>query len=455
LNAAIEIVYPTNTDTLNGSAASAITYNQGGTGAQDRTVEAKLQETVSVKDFGAVGDGVTDDTAAIQAALDYVFASTKSLHIPAGTYLYSSLDAILTENITIIGDGSNMTILKFTGSGIALDFGSSSGFRQGINIKGFTVEGNTNTTFLIRATCLSRCIWDDINVREAETAAGVGFLFRACMLSQFNFLQCSQDRNAMVSPPYEAVQIEALSPYGNSSNNTFTNLYAEGAGASEPSIDIGIRISGGDQNTFIGGSPESCKTYGLLVGSGCRFNTFIGVGFENLNSTADASDAGIQNRYINCYASQSFIIQGRSIVVQGGHFERIQIDAGASRTRIQDLTVNNWATGSGGFVDNGTASFYSNIYDQDLAEFIYIRKDRASITVGSSPTTWENDTGQFVEVVAQTGTLTQVRIIRGTDSWIVNTSTPNSYLLGPSDSIEFSYSVAPTLSYVPHNGFQG
>ena len=47
LNAAIEIVYPTNTDTLNGSVASAITYNQGDTGAQDRNVAQKLQARTS------------------------------------------------------------------------------------------------------------------------------------------------------------------------------------------------------------------------------------------------------------------------------------------------------------------------------------------------------------------------------------------------------------------------
>jgi polygalacturonase len=84
LNAAIEIVYPTNTDTLNGSDASAITYNQGGTGAQDRTVKAKLQETVSVKDFGAVGDGVTDDTAAFNAA--WAATDPQAVYVPAASY---------------------------------------------------------------------------------------------------------------------------------------------------------------------------------------------------------------------------------------------------------------------------------------------------------------------------------------------------------------------------------
>jgi len=107
LNSAIEIVYPTNTDTLNGSVASAITYNQGGTGAQDRTLTSKLQETVSVKDFGAVGDGVTDDTAAIQAAVD---SGAGKVLFPAGTYNLKMI-FIDTGNVRLIGD--NATIVQF------------------------------------------------------------------------------------------------------------------------------------------------------------------------------------------------------------------------------------------------------------------------------------------------------------------------------------------------------
>jgi hypothetical protein len=46
-------------------------------------VQAKLREYVSVKDFGAVGDGVTDDTAAFVAAC----AQTQDVFVPPGTYV--------------------------------------------------------------------------------------------------------------------------------------------------------------------------------------------------------------------------------------------------------------------------------------------------------------------------------------------------------------------------------
>jgi hypothetical protein len=139
LNAAIEIVYPTNTDTLNGSAASAITYNQGATGAQDRTVEAKLQELVSVKDFGAVGDGVTDDTAAIQAAVN----DASKVYFPAGTYKITS-EVTLPSNITLSGDGMGKSLLYFykAANPASSEFMLAARAKENINLTGLTLTSN-------------------------------------------------------------------------------------------------------------------------------------------------------------------------------------------------------------------------------------------------------------------------------------------------------------------------
>ena len=70
--------------------AENVVYNPPFTGAVATNVEEKLSEYISVKDFGAVGDGVADDTAAIQAALDYVESTFGGgggmVFVPRGSY---------------------------------------------------------------------------------------------------------------------------------------------------------------------------------------------------------------------------------------------------------------------------------------------------------------------------------------------------------------------------------
>ena len=66
------------------TGAASITYSPAGTGSVDRTLAARLQDFPSVKDFGVTGDGVTDDTTGLQAALD---AGLGPVYMPPGVYI--------------------------------------------------------------------------------------------------------------------------------------------------------------------------------------------------------------------------------------------------------------------------------------------------------------------------------------------------------------------------------
>jgi parallel beta-helix repeat protein len=92
-------------DPTDAHASSAIGYLSTLTGAVARTVRSRLGDVVSVKDFGAVGDGVTNDTAAMQLAHN----TGKLIYYPSGTYLFSTLTF---ASGGIVGDGIGQTLLK-------------------------------------------------------------------------------------------------------------------------------------------------------------------------------------------------------------------------------------------------------------------------------------------------------------------------------------------------------
>lgn len=86
-------------------ANSTIYFTQSGTGATQRTVSAKLQDVINVRDFGAVGNGSTDDTAAIQAAVNA--ANGNTIFCPSGQYRVTApITASASINIQGVGNGA-------------------------------------------------------------------------------------------------------------------------------------------------------------------------------------------------------------------------------------------------------------------------------------------------------------------------------------------------------------
>jgi hypothetical protein len=88
------------------NGASLIGYTQGSANAITETVQTKLRQSIHVKDFGAIGNGSTDDTTAIQNAINYAITNSYELEITNGTYLVTTILIQNANGLIIHGGGS-------------------------------------------------------------------------------------------------------------------------------------------------------------------------------------------------------------------------------------------------------------------------------------------------------------------------------------------------------------
>lgn len=113
------------------------------TGAIARPTNSKFGDTISAKDFGAVGDGVADDTLKLQAALDASVG--KSLYLPPGTYRTTAVLRIKEKTCFFAQKGTATIDVQPTGGTTSLTHGILIDGNE-VVIDGLKISGTNQTT---------------------------------------------------------------------------------------------------------------------------------------------------------------------------------------------------------------------------------------------------------------------------------------------------------------------
>jgi hypothetical protein len=230
--------------------------------------------------FGAHGDGVADDTAAIQAAISA--SSGAPIDLPSGTYLVSgtlSVPPTLRNAFHLRGAGAISTQLRFTGKGAALRLDpsatpSTDTRRQYWRLENLFLNGpGAGVAGSIGLHCNNAFMGQlgHVVIQNFETGLKLDGLGLA------NGAACyyNTGTNVLVSACGTAVQIT-----GRASSNTFN-------GGKAASSVVGVRIDAGStNNTFLGVDIEgnSGKSAGLIDGTG---NHLLGCRLENPAAALD------------------------------------------------------------------------------------------------------------------------------------------------------------------------
>ena len=280
-----------------------------------RSVQDRLDDHVSVLDFGAKGDGVTDDTDAIQRAIDQLFfneaapaygdnylsatpadwnnesvMTRKILEIPAGKYVITNT-IYIPSYANIVGAGADKTILEFSNAGTAIKFINDqypsqttlSFINQArfIAMGGMTVYTDTTDQIALDMNCVRDSLFTDLILRGSwsagDTANSIGIkmsAFSALITCERNLFK-NITAHGFARGMYSAKDI---------SNNTFQDGYMYNV---LQGFSLGFGMIGGP---------------GQLAGDqfGPRKTTIVNYNFENIKKQAVYIGLGADNVVKGC-----------------------------------------------------------------------------------------------------------------------------------------------------------
>ena len=262
---------------LAASGGSALVgHLPAGVGAVARTVQSKLRESVSVKDFGAVGDGATDDIGAFIACREYCRVNKAKMVLPKGVYRLGSPFYFGTTGIgpyagyDIQGDGPNSTTLL-------LDFNGSVGIDLNPGTGGYTAFAVSAVGGFRVQVAVAKAITCPIKIQNAYNCT-------------FHNIHVYCDKNT-VNSSFTGVRVSGAVYF-----NTFTNIWVE-AYNGDPTSGKGFYVGNGRGDVALDGANTSvntfinCRTRGFAVG----FDTVLANNTVYQSCDAEVSTIGFRD----------------------------------------------------------------------------------------------------------------------------------------------------------------
>lgn len=279
------------------------------------------------------------------------WADDRAFHATKGWYDFSAPLNLPYDRINVYGDGTEASVLHFTGAGIALSFNSPSAKKFGQQLRDLTVKGNPNCTDGVYLDGNQAFTMRNVSAVEGTRYA---FHFRWVIASVFDNLR-GLNSIASNTTRWTCVLFTEQGAGGGGATfqaNTFHNLRLEEATGSGGYLSYAV------QNVFDAGTSEYNDGRGVYVTSTSHGNTFVGMDNEaNLldDWTIEGNDnilVGVLSAPGRVGASGMTRITGNTNHVIGGRLESLRIEAGAT---FNDLHAPGYkVSGVGSFTDLGT-----------------------------------------------------------------------------------------------------
>lgn len=356
--------------TGNATDASVVSYDPPFVGSVLRTVEGKLAESASIKDFGAVGNGVTDDTAAFVAA---IASGVQEIVLPEGNYITDPI-AIPNRNYLTFRGLGNPTI-TFTGGAYGFQLGEATHttFARMIRFENLVIAANAATTVALDMRSAVDCSFKNIRIQDPSNLIDLGVR-----------IEWSWDNTF-----YDLVvkALNGLAFYDQANKNS---IYGGRFESTDSSVGIGILSAFGSANICSGMDVSSWKQ-GYRI-EGCAGFTIQGNYFEG-NTEHDvfvqgvASGLVIEGNFfddrttpITCIAAGSAGAAGVSI--KGNAIFK---HTGGTGSGIEfNATCYNWDVSANLFLNTGANYVNAHLANNTFIDGV-LNSDSRNIGVGVMP----------------------------------------------------------------------